>query len=105
MRTMNKQRYSWWDCIKSIIRAYPGGMGADLSGVTRREREAVQAAIEATERMSSGTHRMKIIRLVHFERTHNLPEAARAVPCSERAAFYWQRQFFEMTARNLGMLD
>lgn len=47
---MNKQHYPWWGYIKAVIRAYPGRMGVDLSGVARREFEAVQAAVEATER-------------------------------------------------------
>lgn len=100
-----KLHYPWWGYIKAIIREYPDRMGKDLSGVAKREYEAVQAAIEATERMDDGETRLKVIRLVHFEGTYTLEGAALSVPCSERTAAYWQRKFFEMVARNRGLLD
>lgn len=102
---MNKQHYPWWGYIKAAIREYPGRCGMELSGVALREREAVKAAVEATERMTDGAARLKVIRLVHFDRTHQLPGAALAVPCSERTANYWQKSFFEMVARNRDLLD
>ena len=102
---MSKTHYPWWGYIKAIIRAYPGWVGIDLSGVAKREFEAVQAAVEATERMEGGLDRLKVIRLVHWDRTHQLPGAALVVPCSERTAVYWQRNFFEMVARYRDLLD
>lgn len=92
-------RYSWWAYIRDIIRQYPARQGKALEGVEKREYEAVQAAVDATERMEDGVARMSIIRNVHWFRTYTLEGAALAVPCSRRAATYWQRQFFEMVAR------
>lgn len=100
-----KKHYPWWGYIKAVIRAYPDRMGVDLSGVEKREFEAVQAAVEATERMTGGQDRLKVIRLVHWDRTHQLPGAALLVPCRERTAYYWQREFFEMVARNRDLMD
>lgn len=100
-----KLHYPWWSYIKAIIRAYPDRKGKELSGVTKREYEAVQAAIDATERMNGGQAHLSLIKRVHFERTHTLEGAASTIPCSERAAAYWQRKFFEMVARNRDLLD
>lgn len=102
---MNKRHYPWWGHVRAIIRAYPGKMGKDLSRVETMNYEAVKAAIEATQRMENGEARMKVIRLVHLDRTHTLEGAALAVPCSERTANRWQRLFFEMVARNRDFLD
>lgn len=102
---MSKPHYPWWGYIKTVIRAYPGRMGIDLSGVAKREFEAVQHAIEATERMGGGQNRMKVIRMVHFDRTHQLPGAALMIPCDRATAARWQRSFFEEVARNRDLLD
>lgn len=102
---MNKQHYPWWGHVKAIIRAYSGQIGKDLSRVETMNYEAVKAAIEATQRMDNGEARMKVIRLVHFDRTHTVEGAALTVPCSERTAANWQRKFFEMVARNRHFLD
>lgn len=102
---MGKQHYPWWGYIKAIIRDYPGRTGIDLSGVAKREFEAVQAAVEATERMAGGRDRMKLVQLVHFDRTHTIEGAALTVPCSERTAARWQRRFFEDVARRRDLLD
>lgn len=102
---MNKQHYPWWGYIKAIVQAYPGRVGSSLSGVAKREYEAVQAAVETTERMEGGEMRLRVIRLVHWDKTHTLEGAALTVPCSERAAIYWQRKFFEMVAKNRDLLD
>lgn len=102
---MNKQHYPWWGYIKAIIRAYPSRMGIDLSGIAKREFEAVQAAVEATERMDGGQSRLKVIRLVHWDRTHQMEGAALAIPCDRATAARWQRRFFEEVARNRDLLD
>lgn len=100
-----KLHYPWWGYIKAIIREYPDRMGKDLSGVAKREYEAVQAAIDATERMNGGEARLRVIRLVHWDGTRTLEGAALMVPCSRRWAAKWQRDFFEEVARSFGLLD
>lgn len=102
---MNKEHYPWWGYIKAIVRAYPDRAASSLSGVAKREYEAVQAAVEATERIEGGQNRLMVIRLVYWDRTHTMEGAALMVPCSERTAKYWQRKFFETVARNRGLLD
>lgn len=102
---MIKPHYPWWSYIKSIIRAYPDREEKELVGVAKREYEAVQAAIEATERMESAAVRLKIIQFAHFDRTHTLEGAALMVPCSRSWAAKLQRDFFKEVARNRDLLD
>lgn len=99
------KRYTWWKYIKAVVQAYPSRRGVRLSGVAWREREAVRVAIEATQRMVDGQGRLKIIRLLHWDRTHTLEGAALAIPCSRRTAARWQRQFFEEVARGRDLID
>lgn len=100
-----KNHYTWWAYIKSIVREYPARQGANLHGVALREYEAVQDAVDATERMTDAVARMSVIRLVHFERTHTIAGAALTIPCGERTAMRWQRRFFEEVARNRGLIE
>ncbi len=102
---MNKRHYPWWGHVKAIIRAYPGQIGKDLSRVEMMNYEAVKAAIDATRRMENGEARMKVVRLVHLERTHTVEGAALTVPCDRATAARWQRRFFEEVARNRDFLD
>lgn len=101
-----KRRYSWWPYIREVVREYPKKNEAGKAcAVAEREDDAVQEALEETERMADGQNRLKLIRLLHWDRTHTLDGAALAIPCSRRTAAYWQREFFELVARNRGLLD
>lgn len=105
MITTTKIHYPWWGHVKAIIQGYPGQAGKDLSRVETMNYEAVKAAIEAAQRMENGEARMKVIRLVHLDRTHTLEGAALEVPCGYATAARWQRKFFEEVARNRDFLD
>lgn len=101
-----KRHYSWWSYIQEIVREYPRKDDSQkVSTVAEREDDAVQEALEATEHMTDGQNRLKLIRLIHWDRTHTLDGAALVIPCSRRTAAYWQREFFEMVARNRDLLD
>lgn len=102
---MQKQHYKWWGYIKAIIREYPKGRSSELTGVELREHEAVKKAVDETMKMDGGANRLKVISMVHWERTRTLGGAALAVPCSDRTAAYWQREFFELVARNCNLPD
>lgn len=101
----SKQHYDWWGYIKSLVRKYPRNRSSELSGVALRNHEAVKKAVDATLAMDGGADRLKVINMVHWERTRTLDGAALAVPCSRRTAAYWQREFFELVAKNRGLLD
>lgn len=101
-----KRHYSWWPYIREIVREYHDRYEKEnLLGVDLRNREAVMDAIDVTLRMAGGQNRMKLIRLLHWDRTHTLEGAALVIPCSRRTVAYWQREFFETVARNCGLLD
>lgn len=102
---MNKQRYPWWGYIKAIIREYPKRRASELSGVALREHEAVKRAVDKTLMMDGGANRLKVISMVHWERTRTLEGAALAIPCDRATAARWQRRFFEEVARNRDLLD
>ncbi len=104
-RPKKKTHYDWWPYIRGVIRKYPARCGMELHGLPQREQEAVQAAIDATERMVNGKARLKVIQLVHWNRAYTLEGAALSIPCSKATANRWQRAFFEMVARNRDMLE
>lgn len=95
-----KKHYSWWGYIREIVQKYPERQGLELHGTEQREQEAVQAAIDATERMKNGGSRLKIIRFVLWYGTYTMQGAALQIPCSKSLAAEWQRDFFKEVARN-----
>lgn len=102
---MSKPRYSWWGYIKAVIRRYPSLMDAEVSGIALREKEAVRAAVEATERLDNGADRLMVVDLVFWRRTHTLEGAAMQVHVSLRTAQEYHRQFIRQVAKNIGLLD
>lgn len=102
---MGKQHYDWWGYIKSLIRKYPENRSDELSGVALRNHEAVKKAVDDTMKMDGGANRLKVINMVHWERTRTLEGAALAIPCDRATAARWQRRFFEEVARNRDLLD
>lgn len=100
-----KKHYSWWGYIREIVQKYPERKGLELYGADKHAQEAVQAAIDATERMVDGEARLKVIRLVLWDGTYQLQGAALQIPCGKSTAARWQKTFFEMVARNRGIID
>ncbi len=91
---MSKPRYGWWGYVKDMIRRYRTG------DVSQSEKDAVDAAIAATEQMQNGPARMMVIDLVLWKGTHTLEGAALEVPCGKRTAERWHSAFLKETARN-----
>lgn len=104
-----KQRYPWWGYVRYIIQQYPEldktHPNAEMSRVDSKNWSAVRGSVDYTERMESGMDRLKVIRMVHWDRTHTLAGAALEIPCDRATAARWQRKFFEEVARNRGLLD
>lgn len=100
-----KEHYKWWPYIKDIIREYPARRGMELNGLEKREQEAVQAAIYATERMVNGEKRLEVVRLVLWDGTYTIDGAALMIHCDRATAARWQRAFFEMVARNRDLFE
>lgn len=103
---MRKQHYSWWGYVRSIVREYKTCSDREtLSGVALQNSTAVFDAIIDTERMEGGENRLKVIRLLHWDKTHTVDGAAGMIPCARSTVGKWQREFFEEVARNRGLLD
>ena len=102
---MSKPRYSWWGYVRAVIRRYKPDETPELHGVQLRESCAVSAAVCETGALSDGYDRLKLIRLVFWDKTHTLEGAALAVNCSERTARRWHTDFIKCVARNYGLLD
>ena len=102
---MSRPRYDWWGYVKAIIRRYPVLKDRDVSGISKREKDAVQEAIKTVENMSNGMDVLAIIDMVFWKRTHTLSGAALQIPCSERTAQEYHRQFIRLVAKNFGLME
>ena len=77
----------------------------ELPSTQQREFEAVRRAIKTTERYYNGADRLKVIRLVLWDRSHTLEGAALTVPCSWRTAAQWHGEFIRLVASCYGLMD
>lgn len=99
-------KYDWWGYVKGMIRRYPRLAKQDnLTGIERREWEAVTKAIAITAQQVAGEERLKLVDLIFWRRSHTLPGAAMELHCSERTAQRWHTDFIYTTARAFGLLD
>ena len=79
-----------------------------LRALTRneaREYEAVAAAIRQTDEAANGALKLRMIRLVYWDRSHTLTGAAMALHIGEATAWRWHGVFIRQVARNFGLLD
>lgn len=77
----------------------------ELPTTKQREYEAVRRAVETTGRYRNGADRLKVIKLVLWDRSHTLDGAAMMVPCSIATAKRWHREFIIMAASYYGLMD
>jgi hypothetical protein len=77
----------------------------ELDPARQRQFNAVSKAIRATARSRDGAGhwRNEIIRLVYFRQSHNLHGAAQKCFVSFRTAQRWQRDFFDIVEKELGL--
>lgn len=90
---MSKPRYGWWSYMKYIIRHYP-------DHTNENETSAVAAAIAETERMSAGSDRLKIAKMVLLDGSHTLAGAALQIPVSERTAQRYHADFIRCVGKH-----
>ena len=93
----------------------PGGSGPsrttelmairELPTTKQREYEAVRRAIATTERYRDGRDRLKVIKLVLWDRTFTLEGAALQIPCSLWTAQNWHCEFIRLVASYYGFMD
>ena len=77
----------------------------ELPSTHQREYEAVRRAVETTEQYRNGRERLKVIRLVLWDRSHTLEGAALMVPCHYKTAQCWHNEFIRLVALCFGLLD
>ena len=77
----------------------------ELPGTKQREYEAVRRAIATTERYRNGQDRLKVIKLVFWDKSHTLEGAALMVPCHYKTAQGWHNEFIRLTASYYGLMD
>ena len=70
----------------------------------QRELEAVEAALEQTERLPNGAQRLRLIDLYYFRQTHKLIGAGEAAGYREAQAKRINGEFVRLVGRNLGYI-
>ena len=117
---MSKARDPWWPSVQNILRQYPG-MKRELeekrraavtprynstgggSGPGRSTEQSALRELDPARQRQLGHWRNEIIRLVYFRQSHNMHGAARKCYVSFRTAQRWQRDFFDIVERELGL--
>lgn len=75
----------------------------ELPEINRRELDAVRKAIEETLALSTGKERLRMVRLVFWDKTHTLEGAAQKCNISYVTARRWNREFINYVARAFGL--
>lgn len=79
--------------MKYIIRHYP-------DRTNENETKAVAAAMAETERMATGSDRLKVAKMVLLDGSHTLAGAALQIPCSERTAQRYHADFIRCVGKH-----
>ena len=66
----------------------------------QREFNAVHKAVEDTLRSPNGQHKLKLVSLVFWKRSHTLAGAAMQIHCGMRTAERWSSEFIKKVAFN-----
>ncbi len=75
-----------------------------LPEINQREMDAVQQALNQTKELSYGEERLKMIRMVFWDKTHTVCGAAIKLNVSETTAVHWHGQFIRTVAAHFGLL-
>ena len=124
---MSRPHELWWGYVRRILRDQPrkerllkdmrdtGGRGdrptehaagVMLSAWSMREYEAVRRASAITQKLPDGRWRLRLIRLMYFDRTkRTLPGAAIQCHVSERTAQRWHGEYIRLVASIMGMME
>lgn len=93
--------------MREILREYPRAKKKPPGDRTDKENrlvDIVDRTLAEIERMRDGRHRVKLIRLTYFDRSHTLYGAAMTIPVSKRQAEKWSSQFMNLLSYKLGLL-
>ena len=93
--------------MREILREYPKAKKKPPEDRTDRESQliaVVDRTLSEIERMRDGRHRVELIRLTYFERSHTLYGAALTIPISERQAKKWNNTLMMVMAEKMKLL-
>lgn len=93
--------------MREILREYPRAKKKPPGDRTDKESrlvDIVDRTLAEIERMRDGRHRVQLIRMTYFDRSHTLYGAAMTIPVSKRQAEKWSSQFMNLLSYKLGLL-
>lgn len=74
-----------------------------LTDKEQRRYDAVRAAINDTVKLNAGKHRVALIRMVYWDRSHTLYGAALCLNISEATAYRWNNKFVRDVSEKLDL--
>lgn len=77
----------------------------ELPKINQREMEAVRKAIAETKKLDTGEERLRMVRLVFWDKTHTLEGAAQKIHISYVTAKRWHGEFIRVVAMEFGLID
>lgn len=93
--------------MREILREYPRAKKKPPGDRTDKENslvDIVDRTLSEIERMRDGRHRVELIRLTYFDRSHTLYGAAMTIPVSERQAKKWNNVLMMVMAEKMQLL-
>ena len=93
--------------MREILREYPRAKRKPPGDRTDREDkliDIVERTLSEIEHMRDGRHRVELIRLTYFDRSHTLYGAAMTIPISERQAKKWNNALMMVMAEKMQLL-
>lgn len=76
----------------------------ELPRQEQREYDAVRNAVETTKTRHDGSNRMRMIKMVYWDRSHTLQGAAQVIHASEPTVKRWNGEFIRMVAKYMDIM-
>ena len=76
-----------------------------LPRVKQQEFDAVREALQETEREPNGRHKIELIRLVYWKKSHTVDGAGYAIGVGARTARRWHAGFVYLVAEKYGIYE
>lgn len=77
----------------------------ELPAVNQKELDAVQKAIRTTRKLETGGQRLRMVKMVYWDRTYTLEGAAMRLNVSPATAKRWNGEFIREVAEQFGLLE
>ena len=91
--------------IREILQSYPEIKNKQIKTEQEEGRvKVVETALETVAKMKYANSRLKIIKMVYFDRSHTLCGAALQIPVSERMAFKWNSELMDIISEEMHLL-